>query len=79
MTAPDPFTDDLVGRLFKAAVDAMEARLAADPPRATRRRRAKPAKPRPVLVDDFSPPADACFCATTRFPPCSFCESTAAP
>lgn len=74
-SAADPFTDDPVGRLFKAASDAVDARLAANPPKPARRRRAKSAgRPRPVLVDDFSPPADACFCAVTAFPPCSYCD-----
>lgn len=71
----DPFTNDPVGRLFKAASDAVDARLAANPPRPVRRRRTQAAsRPRPALVDDFSPPADACFCAVTAFPPCSYCE-----
>ena len=75
MTESDPFTDDPVGRLFKAASDAVDARLAANPPRPVRWRRTRLAgsKPRPVFVDDFQPPADACFCAATPFPPCSYC------
>lgn len=73
----DPFTDDPVGRLFKAASDAVDARLAANPPRQARRRRARSAKPRPVIVDEFRPPADACYCAVTAYPPCSYCESEA--
>jgi len=75
----DQFTDDPVGRLFKAFSDAVDARLAANPPRPARRRRSRPvgAKQRPALVDDFDRPADGCFCAATPYPPCSHCEPPA--
>lgn len=76
-TATDPFTEDPLGRLFKAASDAVDARLAANPPKPARRRRLASRRPRPVFVEDFEPPADSCFCPTTPYPPCSYCETDA--